>query len=79
MRREEHSESNWENQISLFLDNQLSTDEKSTFIQTLQNNPAIEKWVEKEKKFRELLKSNFQRPVVSHDFEEKVKEKISFL
>ncbi|MFZ1704823.1 MAG: hypothetical protein WAT79_10795 [Saprospiraceae bacterium] len=79
MHRDEHSQTNWENQISLFLDNQLSTDEKNNFVQSIKNNPDILQWVETEKKFREIVKLNFQRPIVSEGFAEMLKEKIEVL
>ena len=56
MHSNEYSESNWENQISLFLDNQLSMDEKNNFIQDVQSNPVMQKALKNEQKFREVLK-----------------------
>ncbi|MBK6566620.1 MAG: hypothetical protein IPL63_18985 [Saprospiraceae bacterium] len=76
MHSNEYSESNWENQISLFLDNQLSMDEKNNFIQDVQSNPVMQKALKNEQKFREVLKHGIVRPECSLDFEEKLKEKI---
>jgi hypothetical protein len=76
MHSNEYSESNWENQISLFLDNQLSVDEKNNFIQDVQSNPVMQKALKNEQKFREILKHCITPPEFSQDFEEKLKEKI---
>lgn len=76
---EEYSDNSWQDKISLFLDNRLDPEEMSSFLISMQSNPVIGQWVEKEKQFRDLLKEQFQRPVVTEDFADRVKERCGVL
>lgn len=76
---EEYSDNSWQDKIALFLDNRLDPEEMSSFLISMQHNPVIGQWVEREKKFRDLLKTQFQRPVVTEDFADKVKESCGVL
>lgn len=74
MRSEEQSVSNWQKKISLFLDNQLSEKETASFLEMVQNNPSVSKWVENEREFRKFLITNIPRPEVTDDLAIKVRK-----
>lgn len=64
----------WQTQVALYLDNQLSETEVTSFLEMLQNNPSVSQWVEKEKEFRKFIISNISRPEVTDDLAHKVRE-----
>ena len=74
MHGEDMITNDWQTQVALYLDNQLSETEVTSFLKMLQNNPSVSQWVEKEKEFRKFIISNISRPEVTDDLAHKVKE-----
>lgn len=64
------------NQINLFLDNELPTDQKEDLIKVIESSPKSQKIMENEKIFRDFVKSNFKRPEISQDFVQSIKNSI---
>jgi hypothetical protein len=63
-------------QINLFLDNELPNEEQQNLIQYMENDARSNKIFNKEKDFREFVKTNVRRSAVSPDFIQNLKERI---
>lgn len=63
-------------QINLFLDNELPNEDQQNLIQYMENDPRSNKIFNKEKDFREFVKTNVRRSAVSPDFIQNLKERI---
>ncbi|MFZ1750569.1 MAG: hypothetical protein WAU01_10270 [Saprospiraceae bacterium] len=63
-------------QINLFLDNELTKEQEQSLLRGMENDPKTTKLLEKEKVFRDFVKTNVRRPVVTLDFIQNLKERI---
>lgn len=61
--------------IDLFLDNQLPQDEKSNLLEIMNQNPQIQKIMDNEIHFRDFIKNNVKRPIVSDTFRQSLCDK----
>jgi hypothetical protein len=64
-------------QIALFFDNELCQDEMNNLLNQVGNDPKCCSMFEKEKKFRNYIKSNITRPQVSSDLINLIRTKIT--
>ncbi len=62
--------------VTMYLDNELSQDEKRKFLQELQASPEHVKILSKERSFREFIKSRVHRRTVSPMLIQSIKEEI---
>ncbi|MBK8347779.1 MAG: hypothetical protein IPL08_09145 [Saprospiraceae bacterium] len=63
-------------QINLFLDNELPQEDTQHLIQVMENDPRSSRIFNKEKDFRDFVKSNVRRPSVTPDFIQNLKDRI---
>ena len=63
-------------EVGLFFDHQLSQDARKDFLSKVDNNPVYRNTFIREKNVRELLRSNVQRPSVSPDLIQSIKDRI---
>ncbi len=64
--------------VTLYFDNALEEREKNELLQQISQDPRCEKIFNKEKNFREFIKNNVQRPSVSSDLIQNIKNQIKF-
>ncbi len=64
------------NQINLFLDNELPQEDQQSLISKMANDPRCQNMYNREKDFRDFVKSNVKRPSVSPDFIQSLKNRI---
>ena len=62
--------------VNMYLDNELSKTEERALLQELKQNPVYFDLLNKEKSFREFLKSRLQRRQVSPSLIQSIKDKI---
>ena len=62
--------------VNMYLDNELSKTEERALLQELKQNPVYFDLLNKEKSFREFLKSRLQRRKVSPTLIQSIKDKI---
>lgn len=62
--------------VNMYLDNELSKTEERALLQELKKNPVYFELLNKEKSFREFLKSRLQRRQVSPSLIQSIKDKI---
>jgi hypothetical protein len=62
--------------ISLFLDNQLDSEETNQLLEEINNDPQKEKWVDEEKKYRQFVRTNFKKQCVTNGFVENLKNQM---
>jgi hypothetical protein len=63
-------------QVNLYFDHALSNDEEKEFLQQVSNDPKCSKVFNKEKSFRDFIKTNVTRPAVSPDLIQTIKDKV---
>jgi len=63
-------------QINLYLDNELPTDEEKNLEARIESDPRCSKILHKERDFRDFVKNNVRRPSVSQDFIQDLKNRI---
>ena len=66
-------------QINLYFDNALANEEATSLIEHIKSNPRAEDMFNKEKTFRDYIKTNFKRSNVSSNLIEAIKNKINIL
>ena len=62
--------------VNMYLDNELTKTEERALLQELKQNPVYFDLLNKEKTFREFLKSRLQRRQVSPSLIQSIKDKI---
>jgi len=62
--------------VNMYLDNELSKTEERALLQELKQNPVYFELLNKEKSFREFLKSRLHRRQVSPSLIQSIKDKI---
>jgi len=62
--------------VNMYLDNELTKTEERALLQELKQNPVYFDLLNKEKSFREFLKSRLQRRQVSPSLIQSIKDKI---
>ena len=62
--------------VSLYFDNALSEEDQRDLMNLVNNDPRCSKVFNKEKSFREFIKTNVKRPQVSSDFIQAIRDKI---
>ncbi len=65
------------NKVNMYLDNALSSEDESKFLNQMQDNPTFNEILVKEKSFRKLIKNNVPRRKVSKDVIQGIMRKIS--
>ncbi len=65
------------NKVNMYLDNALSREDESQFLNQMQDNPSFNEILVKEKSFRKLIKNNVPRRKVSKDLIQGIMRKIS--
>lgn len=65
------------NKVNMYLDNALSNEDATQFLNQMQDNPSFNKILEKEQSFRKLIKNNVPRRKVSDDLIKGIMRKIS--
>ena len=65
------------NKVNMYLDNALSSEDETQFLNQMQDNPSFNKILDKEKSFRKLIKNNVPRRKVSDDLIKGIMRKIS--
>ena len=65
------------NKVNMYLDNALSSEDESKFLNQMQDNPSFNEILVKEKSFRKLIKNNVPRRKVSKDVIQGIMRKIS--
>lgn len=68
-----------QNRVTLYFDNALGESEKNELMEQVNQDPRCSKIFNKEKNFREFIKNNVQRPSVSSDLIQNIKDKIRFI
>ena len=63
-------------QVNLYFDNELSKNDKRVLLEQVNNDPKCSKVFNKEKSFRDFIKSNVKRPTVSPDLIQTIKDKV---
>ena len=63
--------------MNLLLDNELSKDEERAFLNEIKSNPAYRELLQKERSFREFIKSRIHRRQVSPSLISSIKSKIN--
>ena len=63
-------------QVTMYLDNELSKEAERNLLKTIQQNPAYLEMLKKEKSFRDFIKSRLHRRQVSPSLIASIKEKI---
>lgn len=66
-------------QINLYFDKALANEEETFLIEHIKSNPRAEDMFNKEKTFRDYIKTNFKRSNVSSNLIEAIKNKINIL
>jgi len=64
--------------VTLYFDNALGENERNELLQQVSQDPKCQKIFDKEKSFREFIKNNVQRPAVSSDLIQNIKNQIKF-
>ena len=62
--------------IDMYLDNELPNEECQSLLQKVQTDPKCNQIFNKEKSFREYIKTNVKRPAVSPDFVQSIRDRI---
>jgi len=65
------------NKVNMYLDNALSSEDETQFLNQVQDNPSFNEILVKEKSFRKLIKNNVPRRKVSDDLIKGIMRKIS--
>lgn len=65
------------NQVNLYLDNRLTEESKENLLQVVNEDPQCSQMFKEEKDFRDFIKNNVQRPVVSAKLIKDIRNKIS--
>jgi len=68
-----------QNRVTLYFDNALGEIETNELLKQVDKDPHCSKIFNKEKNFREFIKSSVQRPAVSSDLIQNIKDKIRFI
>ena len=68
-----------QNRVTLYFDNALGESETNELMEQVNQDPRCSKIFNKEKNFREFIKNNVQRPSVSSDLIQNIKDKIRFI
>ena len=63
-------------QVNLYFDNELSKDDERNLMDQVDSDPRCSKVFNKEKSFRDFIKSNVKRPSVSPDLIQTIKKKV---
>ena len=63
--------------MNLLLDNELTKDEERAFLNEIKSNPAYRELLQKERSFREFIKSRIHRRKVSPSLISSIKSKIN--
>ena len=64
-------------QIHLFFDNELDIENKEQLLSKVDNDPKCHSMFNKERNFRDYIKNNIKRPVVSTDLIHTIKTKLN--
>lgn len=70
------NESTQKELISLFLDRAMNEDQQQEFISKIKTDPVLSAEVEREKQFRNMIKSSLHRPAVGSEFVQNIRKKI---
>lgn len=62
--------------INMYFDNELNTDDCQSLLKKVENDPGCNQLFNKEKTFREYIKTNVKRPAVSPDLIQSIKDRI---
>lgn len=64
--------------INLFLDNELAEEDCTQLMRRLNSDPECSSLLNVERDFRDLIRTNFKRPIPSADLEKNIKAKLHF-
>ena len=67
------------NQVNMFLDNELSRDDQTSFLNTVKDNSQFNNMLDNERSFRQFVKTNVHRSHVSPSLIQNIKDKIRFV
>jgi len=63
-------------QVNLYLDNRLTSDSEQNLLDAIQHDSECSKVYNKEKQFRDFIKTNLKRPCASEDLINSIKKKL---
>ena len=63
-------------QVNLYFDHELSKDDEQQLLKKVSDDPKCSKVFNKEKSFRDFIKTNVIRPAVSPDLIQTIKDKV---
>ena len=65
-------------QVNMYLDNELSRDDQTSFLNTVKDNSQYNNMLDNERTFRQFVKTNVHRSHVSPSLIKNIKDKIRF-
>lgn len=74
-----HNIQDIQQRVTLYFDNALGETERNELLKQVDMDPRCSKIFNKEKNFREFIRNNVQRPAVSSDLIQNIKDKIRFI
>ena len=66
-------------QVNMYLDNELSQDDQTSFLNTVKDNSQFNNMLDNERSFRQFVKTNVHKSHVSPSLIQNIKEKIRFV
>lgn len=66
-------------QINMYLDNELSKDDQTNFLNTVKDNTKYNSMLDNERSFRDFVKSNIRRSHVSPNLIQNIKDQIRYV
>lgn len=66
-------------QVNLYLDNELSQDDQTSFLNTVKDNSQFNSMLSNERSFRNFVKQNVRKSHVSPVLIQNIKDKIRFV
>ncbi|MEO7175241.1 MAG: hypothetical protein ABIV51_05325 [Saprospiraceae bacterium] len=64
------------NKVSMYLDGALNEEDQDNLLRSVAEDPNISRMYNREKSFRDLIRSNVKRPIVSQEFIQTIKDNI---
>ena len=65
-------------QVNMYLDNELSNDAQTSFLNTVKDNSQFNNMLDNERTFRQFVKTNVHKSHVSPSLIQNIKDKIRF-
>ena len=66
-------------QVNMYLDNELSQDDQTSFLNTVKDNSQFNNMLDNERSFRQFVKTNVLKSHVSPSLIQNIKDKIRFV